>query len=402
MSSERVSVAARLDRLPITRFHWRLTALVGGGMFFDNFDIFIAGAVLGVFLNEGFSNIGLNAWFLSATFSGMFIGTIGAGLIADRYGRRLTFQFNLAIFGLFSLASALAPSMSWVIALRFLCGIGLGAEIAIGYSTLAEFIPPSHRGRWLALLSMISSLGLLASTLLSWLLIPHFGWRIMFAIPGVGALLVLWMRKAITESPRWLEARGNFAAADAVVSAIEAEVYGSSGKSLPTPVSTAIVVNESIWQQRFVRPLVLGCILQVVVFTALYGLISWMPTFLLKQGLPINQSLGQSALMALGGPTGALIALVFGDKFGRRTVIVSSSIAAAGLAFLFAQVTSQIAATALGFSVYALVYVLVATIQAVYLPELFPTAVRSPFQLGMRWSRSDFVASHAIRGRFIV
>jgi MFS transporter, putative metabolite:H+ symporter len=376
MNSGRVSVAARLDRLPISKFHWRLTALVGGGMFFDNFDIFIAGAVLGVFLKEGFSNVGLNAWFLSATFAGMFIGTIGAGLIADRYGRRLTFQFNLGIFGLFSLASAFAPSMDWVIGLRFLCGIGLGAEIAIGYSTLAEFIPPSRRGRWLALLSMISSLGLLVSTVLSWLIIPYFGWRIMFAIPGVGALVILWMRKAIPESPRWLESRGEFAAADAVVERIEAEVRKSSGNGLPVPTPVPVVVNESMWQGRFVRPLILGCILQVVIFAAFYGLVSWMPTFLLKQGLPINRSLGQTALMAMGGPCGALIALLIGDKLGRRVVIIFSSLLAAALAFLFATVTSQITATALGFSVYALLFLLIATIQAVYLPELFPTAVR--------------------------
>lgn len=375
MNSNRYSVAARLDRLPSSRFHKRLVALVGGGMFCDNFDIYIAGAVLGVFVATGFSTLDLNAYFVSATFLGMFLGTVGAGLVADRFGRRVTFQWNLAIFGLASLAGAVAPSIEWVIFLRFLCGVGLGAEIVLGYGTIAEFVPPERRGRWTALLSMISSTGLLASNLLSWALIPMFGWRVMFAIPGVGALIILWLRKALPESPRWLEVRGRLEEADRVVTSIEDEVRAQHA-NLRDPAQRQPVKPEAIWQRAFIRPLVLGTVMQVVMFAALYGLVSWIPTFLLKQGIPINQGLGLTALMSLGAPTGALIALLFVDRLGRRSAIIGGSLGAAAMSVLFGQVTSQIVAISVGFATFALIYFLLATIQAVYLPELFPTAVR--------------------------
>ncbi|MVT64555.1 MFS transporter [Bradyrhizobium pachyrhizi] len=369
------SVSARLDRLPISKVHKRIVALVGGGMFFDNLDIYIAGAVLGVFLSTGFSSLDLNAYFVSATFLGMFLGTVGAGVVADLLGRRVTFQWNLAIFGLASLAGAAAPNMEWVVFLRFLCGVGLGAEIVLGYGTLAEFVPPQQRGRWVSTLSMISSMGLLVSTLLSWALIPVFGWRVMFAVPGVGALVILWLRKALPESPRWLEVKGRFSEADQVVSAIEHEARREHGE-LDAPEWRPAVAPGSIWQKAFIRPLVLGTVLQVIMFAALYGLVSWIPTFLLKQGIPINQTLGQSALMSLGAPTGAFVARLWVDRLGRRVAIIGGSIGAAVMTVLFGQATSQVAAVGIGFATFALIYFLLATIQAVYLPELFPTSVR--------------------------
>jgi len=104
-----------------------------------------------------------------------------------------------------SLAAGAAPDMDWLIAARFACGVGLGAEIVIGYATMLEFVPPSHRGRWAALLSLITNFGLFVSTLVSWLVIPALTWRAMFVIAAVGAFGVLWLRRAMPESPRWLE-----------------------------------------------------------------------------------------------------------------------------------------------------------------------------------------------------
>ncbi len=129
-ASAGASITARLDRLPIGRFHWRLLGLIGAGMFFDSFDIYLAGSVLGVLARSGFSTLAQNAQFVSAGQLGMVIGSFAAGWLGDRFGRRFTYQFNLAIFGLGSIAAAFAPNMTWLIALRFVCGIGMGAEIA--------------------------------------------------------------------------------------------------------------------------------------------------------------------------------------------------------------------------------------------------------------------------------
>src|ERR1700761_5210199 len=128
-----VNAGARLDRLPICSFHWRILALIGAGMFLDAFDIYLAGGVLGAVLKQGWSTLELNAAFVSATFVGMTLGAWSAGILGDRFGRRFSYQVNLAIFGLASLAAAVAPTMTALIGARFFIGIGLGAEIVVGY-----------------------------------------------------------------------------------------------------------------------------------------------------------------------------------------------------------------------------------------------------------------------------
>lgn len=369
------TAAERLDRLPILPFHRRLLWLIGAGMFFDSFDIYLAGSVLGELVHNGWSSIPLNARFISATFIGMLIGAAGAGWLGDRFGRRFTYQFNLGIFGLGSLACALAPSMSWLIGARFVSGIGLGAEIVIGYATMLEFIPPLHRGRWAALLSLVTNFGLFASTLISWLVIPAFGWRPMFVIAGVGAFVVLWLRKAMPESPRWLELNGRQQEAQAIVGGVEAEA-AAQGVALPPPQPRPQPAPVSMTSAAFIKPAIVGSIMQVVLGIAIYGFVAWVPTFLVQHGMPISRSLGQSVLMSFGGPAGAALGWLLSDRIGRRPSIIVASLLAAICGPLFANAPSQELAIVFGFLMFTLIYFMVAVIVAGYVPELFPTAVR--------------------------
>src|SRR6516165_4114064 len=216
-----VNAGARLDRLPISSFHHRIFWLVGAGMFFDGYDLYVAGSVLAATLSSKFSTLAQNLQFISLTFVGMTIGAFVTGFLGDWFGRRFTYQVNLLIFGLASLAAAFAQDMEQLIVCRFVMGLGLGAEIVVGYSTLTEFVPPLTRGRWLAFMSFLVVSGLPVTALLGYLIIPAWGWRPMFVIAGVGALVVWWLRKNLPESPRWLEAQGRHAEADALLTAIE-------------------------------------------------------------------------------------------------------------------------------------------------------------------------------------
>jgi putative MFS transporter len=367
------SVAERLDCAPITAFHRRLLFIIGAGMFFDSFDLYLAGAVLGTLVHDGFSTLPQNAQFVSSTFIGMVIGALGAGFLGDRFGRRFTYQFNLAIFGLASLAAAAAPNMGWLIAARLVSGIGLGAEIVIGYATMIEFTPAAQRGRWAALLSLITNFGLLGSTLLGWLIIPHFGWRWMFVFAGVGALFVLWLRKAMPESPRWLDARGRTAEAEAIVARIEA-----GGVARPAPAARATRPGPApvLPRGQLVQRMVLGSLIQVIAGIASYGFVVWVPTFLVQRGVNVTSSLGQTLLMSMGGPTGAFIGFLLSDRFGRRPLIITGSLLAAVCGMAFAHATDAAVAVPVGFAMFALVFFLVSINVAGYVPELFPTPIR--------------------------
>src|ERR1700761_295874 len=214
------SIGYRLDRLPLSRFHWRLPGLVAAGMFFDSFDIYIAGTVLASLIHSGESTLKLNATFVSVTFIGMMAGAWLSGVLGDRFGRRFSYQINLGIYGFASIAAALAPSIYWLIFFRLVMGLGMGAEIVVGYATLSEFIPAKWRGRFGTILNLIINTSLFLSTFLGWLIVPHYGWRWMFAIAGCGALFVWFLRKSMPESPRWLEARGRAEEASGIVTRI--------------------------------------------------------------------------------------------------------------------------------------------------------------------------------------
>src|ERR1700755_2753065 len=185
-----VNAGARLDRLPISSFHYRVFWLVGAGMFFDGYDLYVAGGVLASTIQTKFSTLPQNLQFISLTFVGMTIGALITGFVGDKYGRRFTYQINLLVFGLASLAAVFAQDMDQLIVCRFVQGLGLGAEIVVGYSTLTEFVPPKSRGRWLSFMAFMVVAGFPATSLLGYLIIPTWGWRPMFVIAGIGSLVV--------------------------------------------------------------------------------------------------------------------------------------------------------------------------------------------------------------------
>lgn len=371
-------LAARLDRLPISSFHRNLLIIIGGGMFFDGFDNYLANSVLSILIEENWSTLHLNAWFLSGTSLGMLLGSIMAGYLGDKHGRKSTYQINLLIFGFASIACALTPDMYWLIFFRFLTGIGLGAEIVVGYGLLSEFIPPSHRGRWGALMSFIGQFGLFFVTFTSWIIIPIAGWRAMFIIAGVGGLLVYIARKWIPESPRWLSRKGRKQEAETIVSNIEMKYYHGNLPAPNTDNQSNLYVKPkiSVFEPRFRKRIFLGSLMMVVQSISIYGFVAWLPSLMVSQGISSNITLTITVLMTLGGPTGAFLAYCLTDKIGRKPAIIIGSLLAALSGIVYALSSSQLYATLSGFITFSLIYFLVSVIQAGYIPELFPTDVR--------------------------
>lgn len=379
----RYTSAQRLDRLPICSFHRRILYLIGAGMFLDYFDAMLQGSVLGALTASRWSTLNLNAQFISATFLGMLIGSFLAGVLGDRYGRRFTYQVNLLIIGLTSLAAAFAPSMRWLIGFRLMMGLGLGAEIVIGYSTLTEFVPPGRRGRWLAWLALITDSAVAVSALAGYFVIPRFGWRPMFASAGVGALAVWRARTKMPESPRWLESVGRTDEADRIMARIEAEVYGvlPEPRALDPKISgtseTASRVGLGVLFSRpVIRRTMLGSLITVTINVVLYGLLSWLPTFMVMERLGVSESLRYTMLMSLGAPIGPLIACFLADRVGRRVSLAAASVISACLGAAYALVSSVEAATLIGFFLFLSLYLVVALGLASYVPELFPTSYR--------------------------
>ena len=372
-----VNAGARLDRLPPGSFHRRVMMLIGIGMFIDACDIYLAPGVLGALVKSGWSDLATNAWFMSATFGGMLVGTLSSGFIGDRFGRRFSYQANLLVFGIASIAAVFAPNMTVLIWLRFLMGIGLGAEIVVGYSSLAEFMPRAVRGRYVALLSAITNLGVVVVGFGGLWIIPTIGWRYMFGIIGLAAGGVWLLRKDMPESPRWLESRGRLAEAEAAMQAIEAEVSG--GRPLPPIELTPPTIPgryRDMFGPRLRSATLLGCVLAAVGSLSLYGFLSWVPTFLLKQGISLSTSLAFSAVMGLGAPLGALLGSTVADRFSRPRVIAAFTVCEALLGATYPFVGNGAELMLVGFGLTLCSYALVAIAFGLYIPELFPTELR--------------------------
>jgi MFS transporter, putative metabolite:H+ symporter len=374
-----VNAGARLDRLPISSFHRRIMWLIGIGMFFDGFDIYVAATVLGATLKSGFSTMHQNAEFISVTFVGMMLGAFLTGFLGDRYGRRFTYQANLAIFGLASIAAAFAPSMLILILLRFVMGVGLGAENVVGYATMTEFVPPQTRGKWLGWISVFVVSGSPVTALLGTLIIPHYGWRIMFVLGGLGAMVVWYLRKALPESPRWLESVGRTEEAEAILCAIERE---ASPQHIPHPPPVALPTAvhsrrlASLLSPMLLPRMIVGAITLIVVNTLIFGFVTWLPTFFVREGRSIASSLGYSLVISLGAPLGSALGAFTADSWGRKPSIIGASLLSIVIGGFYPFVKDPVTLQVVGFLLMIPIYVLVTLLFAVYIPELFPTEVR--------------------------
>lgn len=377
------TIGARLDRLPTSKSHYRILWLIGLGMFLDGFDIYLAGGVLGALVKSGWSDVNLNASFISATFIGLLIGSLVAGFMGDHLGRKFAYQLNLLVFGLASLAAAMAPNMTFLIVSRGIMGIGLGAEIVIGYASLSEFVPAQTRGKWISLLSLITNMSVPVSALLGFAIIPNLGWRWMFGIAGIFALIVWFMRKKLPESPRWYASRGLIDEAEEIVSAMERDVENTRGIKLPPLDITETNSGggqtgkfSDLFQKGLLTRTIVACFLLIAINTAIYSFVTWVPTIFLKAGINVSKSLGYTSVMMFGAPFGAFLGTFVLDKFGRKWTAVTLLLAAGSLGYIYALQRGMLAIIVVGFSLTAILYMLVTLGLAIYVPELFPTEVR--------------------------
>ncbi len=353
--------------------------LIGIGMFFDGFDIYVAAVVLGATLKSHFSTMSQNAEFVSLTFVGMMLGSFFSGFFGDRFGRRFAYQANLAIFGIASIAAAFAPSMLALILLRFVMGVGLGAENVVGYATMTEFVPPQTRGKWLGWISVFVVSGSPVTALLGTLIIPRFGWRTMFVLGGLGAMVVWYLRKALPESPRWLESVGRTEEADAILRSVEREAALRGAPLPPLAPSQAVAHSRelgSLLSPALLPRMIVGATTLIVVNTLIFGFVTWLPTFFVQQGRSIASSLGYSLVISLGAPLGSALGAFTADSWGRKPTIIGASLLAITIGSVYPFVNEPAVLQTVGFLLMIPIYVLVTLLFAIYIPELFPTEVR--------------------------
>src|SRR5246127_3235729 len=223
-------VGASLDEAKISPLHIKVVALIAAGYFFDVIDLIVLGSLIPDMVQTKFATSAEAALIGSATVFGMFVGGVGQGEFSDRLGRKTVYQFNLLLFGAFTILGAFSPTVIWLAAARFIAGLGLGGEQPLAFAYAGEYAPKRIRGRILALVPLIGGACVWPIAALFTLAFrDQIGWRGVWIVIGIGALIVWVLRFALPESPRFLATHGRGQEA--------LDVLGRLGISTP-PIST--------------------------------------------------------------------------------------------------------------------------------------------------------------------
>jgi MFS transporter, putative metabolite:H+ symporter len=386
-ATARGTVAGRLDRLPIVGTHRRAVVAVGLGLFFDIYEVFLTPVLSTVLTKQFHLTTAQLTPVLASTFIGMFLGALVMGRLADKIGRRRAFLLNLGVYSLFSLLGAFSPNAVWLMVTRFIAGIGIGAELPLADTYLSDLMPARLRGRYSAWAYTVSFVGVpfvgfLAKGLAPITLFGIAGWRWIFVIGALGAVVVFALRRGLPESPRWLESVGRDAEADALTSALEDEARAAGAELADPPATPAdAVTHHQEPASALLRPPWARRTLMMVVFNLFqtlgyYGFGTMVPLVLAAKGFAVSQSLLFTALTFIGYPVGSLLSLPLVERIERKFLIIGSSLGMLVFGLLFGFSGSMAPILAFGF-LYTATSNVFSNAYHVYQAEIFPTALRS-------------------------
>jgi len=323
-------LVARLERLPFSKWHRHFFILAFFGIALDAADFAIFGAALPPVAHEfglGPAQAGLLA---TAGLIGAFLGALFWGTISDYIGRRTSFQATVGLFAVFTGLVAVSWNITSLIVFRFLSNFGLGGEVPVTLTLSSEFSPGRIRGSMSGNIMAAFPVGLVVAASLSLLIIPRWGWRALFIVGVVPALLLFFVRRYMPESVRYLLSKGRIAEAEQTVADIEKTAIGHALtaeeiKTIPNvhpevATSTKITVLELLAPGRAKNTLLLW----VVSFGFLWasnGILFMLPTILQQRGIPLTQAITFQLVQALSAVVGYSACGFLIDRYGRRPVL---------------------------------------------------------------------------------
>jgi MFS family permease len=394
-------IPERLDRLPWSRFHWRVVIGLGGVWILDGLEVTMVGNVSSRLTERG-SGLGLTPAQIGTSaaiyIAGACLGALFFGHLTDRFGRRNLFILTLAVYLTATVATAFAFAPWYFFIARFFTGSGIGGEYAAINSAIDELIPARVRGRVDLLINGTYWLGSAAGAggalvLLNTSNFPaDIGWRLAFGIGAIFGIFVLLVRRDVPESPRWLFIHGRDQEAERIVGEIEGDIQRQTGRPLPEPRGRPLKIRQ--------RETISFLEIAKVAFTlyprrAILGLALFIGQAFLYNGVTFNLGTlltgfyGVDAatvplfyiLWALSNFFGPLVLGRFFDTVGRKPMITLSYVGSAVVAVVLAVLFMTRAG-----GVWAFIAVLAATFflasagaSAAYLTvsEIFPMETRA-------------------------
>src|ERR1700687_1774927 len=350
-------VGQAMDEARRGPIHWQVLALVASGYFFDVMDFTIFGALVPDLIRSGFVTQQQVPWIGSITLLGLFVGTLGQGEFTDRFGRKAVYQFNLLLFGLATIVAALPPMPSigfdpgytWLLVFRFIAGIGLGAEQPLCFSYIAEYSPKNIRGRLTAFMQFIGGAWPWpVGVLLTLAFRDSIGWRGIWIIIGIGALVIFVLRFSLPESPRWLATHGQGQRALDLLQRMGLRTVPLA--SLRTGAASDTKSDPlGIVLRNYPGRVAAGMICFFAFFGIALGLGAWLPNLLVERGFSLATSLHSIFWMTLAFPCASAFMMFALEYFGRKPTAVCAFILTGAFGLWWANATTEGMVLAVGF-----------------------------------------------------
>jgi MFS transporter, putative metabolite:H+ symporter len=328
----------------------RLLMVSGTGWMFDAMDVGMLSFIIAALHVEWNLTSEQMGWIGSIQSIGMAVGALVFGLMADRVGRKNVFIITLLLFSIGSGLSAFATSITIFLVFRFFIGMGLGGELPVASTLVSESVPAEKRGRIVVLLESFWAAGWLIAAVISYFIIPKFGWSAALLISATPALYALYLRIGLPDSPRF--------------EAIKEKEKISAFQSI-----------ANLWTDEYRRRTTMLWIVWFCVVFSYYGMFLWLPSVMVLKGFSLIKSFGYVLIMTLAQLPGYFTAAWCIEKFGRKFVLAVYLIGTALSALLFGNaestallITSGILLSFFNLGAWGGLYA--------YTPEQYPTIIR--------------------------
>jgi len=377
-------VLERLERVPFSRWHVRARLVVGAATLFDGVDTLAIAYALPVLTAAWRLSPQKAGILISAGYVGQLFGGVFFGWLADRIGRVSTIRYTIAIYALLSLICALSWNYSSLLVFRVLQGIGLGGEVPVAAAYINELAKAKTRGRFFLLYEQTYSAGRLAAALLGVWVVAHFGWRYLFVFGALPAVLVVFLRRFLPESPRWLASQGRLEEAARAVRAMELQARFESPE-LEDAIVPASASNHSRvdWKELFRGPYrrrtATTWVIWFSAFLLLNGLANWVPTlYTTLYRLPLETALRYGLVSSVAGFAGCIAVTFLIEWTGRRPwYILAFSLAGLACIYLWFWNTPTARAVLVLTSITLFFANSIAMVVFLHTPEIYPTRMRA-------------------------
>lgn len=389
MKEEAVSVTLRIDRLPLTRFHWKVLLVSGFASSFRSMNLGIISYVIASLIADWKLSPAEAGSVGSVGIAGMVLGVMLVGALADRFGRKFMLEATFVIFGIAGLLSGISWNLLSLLFFRFIAGIGFGGGSPPVLSLLSELSPSRHRGLMLLLLEGFWVTGSAGAALLAYLVIPSLGWRMAFSLGAVPLAYLFVIHWLLPESPRFLLDRGRAREAEDTVRRIEEECGVQPGGSVAslasdgasrTPPSRAGL--SELWSGEYLKRTICIWILWAFVCYSYYGVFIWLPSLVVAAGFSMADSFKLVFFVTLAQVPGCIFGGFLVDRIGRKRTLVPFLLVSGASALMFGLSTGVESVLLWGSLISFFLMGAWGTMTA-FTAELYPTRLRST---GLGWS----------------